>query len=144
MRESRKGRLSDGEKIVAVLGVGAANVGVERVARPVGAHGQFRRHHEKRRAAAARQARGIVVVAGRKLDRRAQQERAGANAERFVRIALGHRQPPRRGPGVPIGKVFGGGAPGGGELAEPSESDGGVSGGGTGKAAPGRVAAISG
>ncbi len=83
-------------EVFAIIGVGAANVGGQRMARPVGLHQQFRRDDIVRGSAAAWHVRWIGVVAGRKLDRREKQKRPAANADRRIRVAGGDRQRPLR------------------------------------------------
>ena len=72
-------------------------VGGERVALPVGLHFQLRRGDHIGRRRTARHAFGIGAVGARQIERRQQQERPGANAERGIRIGLGQdRQRPLR------------------------------------------------
>ena len=85
-----------GDKVLAVLGVGAADVDVERMALPIGVGLQFRRHDEVRGGSAAGEAFGIGIVAGRQFDRGKQQERARLDAERRIGIACRERQRPLR------------------------------------------------
>ena len=80
------------EAVVRIIGIGAGDIGGERIARPIGAHVQFRRDDEIDRAGAAGRGLRIGIVAGRQFDRRQNQKRADLDAERLVRIAGGDRQ----------------------------------------------------
>ena len=74
-------------------GVAAAQIGGELVARPVRGGLQLRRHDAEIRGAAAVVVRGrIGIVAAGDLDRRAQPERAGRDADRIERLLV-HRRP---------------------------------------------------
>ena len=83
-------------EVVAVFDVGAGDVGGERVAFPIGTDLQLRRGDKIRSAARAGDTFRIGVVAGGQIERRQQQERAGADAERRVGIARRERQRPLR------------------------------------------------
>ena len=76
-------------QILGVLRPGAGDVGGERVTLPVRAHDQFRRGDDISGGRTAGYMFGIGAGGARKVERGKQYERAGADAERRVRIRLG-------------------------------------------------------
>ena len=82
-------RAVDGRrKVAAVAGEGAAQIGDQRVALPVGHREKFRRDHVERRAVRLDGAAGIGVVAAGEFDRGFDQEAAGIIADRAERIVV--------------------------------------------------------
>ena len=77
-----------GVQIAAVAGEGAAQIGDQRVALPVGDREEFRRDHIERRALRRREPAGIGVVAAGEFDRGLDQETAGVIADRAERIVV--------------------------------------------------------
>ena len=75
-------------EVAAVAGEGAAQIGDQRVAFPVGERHEFRRDHVERPGLRRCQPAGIGVVAAGELDRGFDQETAGVIADRAERIVI--------------------------------------------------------
>ena len=88
--ERRRQRRAVGvrREIAAVAGEGAAQIGDQRVALPVGDRQKLRRDHVERLALRRREPAGIGVVAAGEFDRGLDQKAAGVIADRAERIVV--------------------------------------------------------
>ena len=95
-RRRRNRAIDDRRQAVAVTGVGAAQVGDQRMPLPVGHRHKFRRDHPERHAMRFDKSAGVGVVAAAQFDRGLDQEAADVIADRPEGIDVDRQRLARR------------------------------------------------